>query len=119
MSATDLFALTDKVAVVTGASSGLGRRFATTLAAAGAKVAVAARRVDRLSTLAREIEAAAGRALPVGLDVTDPESVRACVAAAENELGPIAVLVNNAGIGSTSTRTTGTGPSPPTSRASG
>ena len=99
VSGTALFDLTDKVAVVTGASSGLGRRFATTLAAAGAKVAVAARRVDRLSELAREIEAASGRALPVGLDVTDPESVRACVAAAENELGPIAVLVNNAGIG--------------------
>ncbi len=95
----DLFDLTDKVAVVTGASSGLGRRFAAILAGAGAKVAIAARRVDRLSELAREIEAADGRALPVGLDVTDPESVRACVATAENELGPISVLVNNAGVG--------------------
>ena len=94
-----LFDLTDKVAVVTGASSGLGRRFATTLAGAGAKVAIAARRVERLSALAREIEAGHGRALPVGLDVTDPQSVRACVAAAENELGPISVLVNNAGVG--------------------
>jgi len=95
----DLFDLTDRVAVVTGASSGLGRHFAATLAAAGAKVAIAARRVERLSELAREIEAAGGRALPVGLDVTDPDSVQDCVAAAENELGPISVLVNNAGVG--------------------
>jgi NAD(P)-dependent dehydrogenase (short-subunit alcohol dehydrogenase family) len=95
----DLFDLSDKVAVVTGASSGLGRRFALTLAGAGAKVAIAARRVERLSELAREIEAAGGRALPVGLDVTDPESVKTCVATAENELGPISVLVNNAGVG--------------------
>ena len=99
MSDVGLFDLTDKVAVVTGASSGLGRRFAATLAGAGAKVAIAARRVERLSELAREIEAADGRALPVGLDVTDPECVRACVAAAENELGPISVLVNNGGVG--------------------
>ncbi|MDX1422839.1 MAG: glucose 1-dehydrogenase [Kiloniellales bacterium] len=99
MSLGDLFDLTDRVAVVTGASSGLGRHFAATLARAGAKVAIAARRVERLSELAREIEAAGGRALPVGLDVTDPDSVRDCVAAAENELGPISVLVNNAGVG--------------------
>ncbi len=99
MSTADLFDLTDRVAVVTGASSGLGRRFATTLAGAGAKVAIAARRVDRLSELALEITGAGGRALPVALDVTDPNSVGACLAAVENELGPIAVLVNNAGVG--------------------
>jgi NAD(P)-dependent dehydrogenase (short-subunit alcohol dehydrogenase family) len=99
VSVADLFDLTDKVAIVTGASSGLGRRFAATLAGAGAKVAIGARRADRLGELAREIEGAGGRALPVGLDVTDPASVRACVAAAESELGPISVLVNNAGIG--------------------
>lgn len=91
------FDLLGKVAIVTGASSGLGRRFALTLAQAGAKVAVAARRGDRLIDLEREIEAFDGRAMPITLDVTDPESVRAAVAAAETELGPIGILVNNAG----------------------
>lgn len=92
------FDLTDKVAIVTGASSGLGRHFALTLAKAGAKVAVCARRADRLTELAREIEAFDGRAFPVVLDVTDAASVRAAVAAAETELGAIAILVNNAGV---------------------
>lgn len=92
------FDLTDKVALVTGASSGLGRHFALTLARAGAKVAVAARRSDRLEELAREIEAFDGRAFPVALDVTDAASVRAAVASAETELGAIGILVNNAGV---------------------
>jgi NAD(P)-dependent dehydrogenase (short-subunit alcohol dehydrogenase family) len=91
------FDLTGKVAIVTGASSGLGRRFALTLARAGAKVAVAARRTDRLTDLAREIEGFDGRAVPIPLDVTDASSVSGVVAAAETELGPIGVLVNNAG----------------------
>ncbi len=94
---TGLFHLDDKVALVTGASSGLGRHFALTLARAGCKVAVAARRLDRLRALVREIEAFDGRALAVALDVTDAASVAEAVAAAETELGPIAVLVNNAG----------------------
>lgn len=97
MTAHRRFDLTDKVALVTGASSGLGRQFALTLARAGAKVAVAARRGDRLIALEREIEAFDGRAVPIALDVTDPESVRAAVATAETELGPIGILVNNAG----------------------
>lgn len=92
-----MFDLTDRVALVTGASSGLGRQFALTLARAGAKVAVAARRSDRLLDLEREIEAFDGRAVPITLDVTDPESVRAAVATAETELGPIGILINNAG----------------------
>lgn len=96
---TDLFDVSGKVAVVTGASSGLGRRFATTLARAGAKVALGARRVDRLSELAKEIAAFDGRAIPVELDVTDLESVRGCVATAETELGAVSILVNNAGLG--------------------
>lgn len=92
------FVLDGKVAIVTGASSGLGRHFATTLARAGAKVAVAARRLDRLRELVREIEAFDGRAIALSLDVTDSASVREAVTAAETELGAITILVNNAGI---------------------
>jgi NAD(P)-dependent dehydrogenase (short-subunit alcohol dehydrogenase family) len=93
-----LFDLTGKAAVVTGASSGLGRHFAKTLARAGAKVAVAARRLDPLQALEREVESIDGRALPIVLDVTDQHSVHACVTAAETELGPLSILVNNAGV---------------------
>ncbi len=98
MSSDDPFDLSGKAAIVTGASAGLGRHFASTLARAGAKVALAARRVDALGEVARQIEAFDGRAIPVALDVTDAEAVRACVEAAETELGPISILVNNAGI---------------------
>lgn len=97
-SPADLFDLSTDVALVTGASSGIGRHAALTLARAGAKVALAARRCDRLTALAEEIEAFDGRALAVELDVTDPESVERCVASAATELGPVTVLVNNAGI---------------------
>ena len=97
--ATDkLFDIDGKVAIVTGASSGLGRRFAYVLARAGAKVAIAARRVDALMSLAGEIEAFDGRAIPIALDVTDAASVRNCIEAAETELGAISILVNNAGV---------------------
>ena len=92
------FDLDGQVAFVTGASSGLGAHFAKTLAAAGAKVLIAARRVDRLAALAEEIEAAGGRALPVELDVTDAESVARAVRVGEEELGAITILVNNAGV---------------------
>lgn len=94
----DRFSLVGHAAIVTGASGGLGRHFALTLARAGAKVALAARRLDALAELAREIADFDGRAIPVSLDVTDPASVRRAVAAAETELGPITVLVNNSGI---------------------
>ncbi len=90
--------LEGEVALVTGASSGLGRRFALTLARAGARVAIAARRIARLEELAAEIEGFDGRALPIELDVTDPENVRQAVTAAETELGPITILINNSGI---------------------
>jgi NAD(P)-dependent dehydrogenase (short-subunit alcohol dehydrogenase family) len=98
MSSSNPFDLTGKVAIVSGASSGLGRHFAIILAKAGAKVAIAARRTEKLKDLAAEIEAFDGRAFPVTLDVTDAASVREGVAAAETELGPIGILVNNAGI---------------------
>ncbi len=91
------FDLSGKAAVVTGASSGLGRHFALTLARHGAKVALMARRVELLAALCREIEGFDGRAVPIALDVASGESVRAAVAAAAEELGPLAILVNNAG----------------------
>jgi hypothetical protein len=90
--------LDGKTALVTGASSGLGWRFATTLAAAGARVALAARRTDRLEALKAEIERAGGRAHALAMDVTDVASVRAGVAAAEATLGPLDILVNNSGV---------------------
>ncbi|MBU6272143.1 MAG: SDR family NAD(P)-dependent oxidoreductase [Betaproteobacteria bacterium] len=90
--------LTGQVALVTGASAGLGRRFARVLAAAGATVAVAARRLDRLEELAAEIRAAGGRALPLALDVTDADQLIDVVARAEAALGTVTILVNNAGI---------------------
>ncbi len=92
------FDLTGKVALVTGASSGLGRHMAITLARAGARVALAARRIDKLEALAAEIAAFDGRALPVAMDVTDSGSVTRAIAEAETELGALAVCVNNAGI---------------------
>lgn len=94
----ELFDLEGKVAVVTGASSGLGAHFAETLAKAGAKVAIGARRVGRLTELADKIAKNDGRALPVELDVTDAGSVAEAIRIAEEELGPISILVNNAGI---------------------
>jgi NAD(P)-dependent dehydrogenase (short-subunit alcohol dehydrogenase family) len=90
--------LTGQVALVTGASSGLGWRFAQTLAAAGAAVAVAARRTDKLEELAAVIRAASGTCFPVALDMTDSDQIVAAVAAVEAELGPITILINNAGI---------------------
>jgi NAD(P)-dependent dehydrogenase (short-subunit alcohol dehydrogenase family) len=92
------FGVAGQVALVTGASSGIGRHFAALLAAAGAKVALAARRVDRLAELAREIEAAGGQSLPIACDVTRSDNAAAAVATAENELGPLTLLVNNAGV---------------------
>src|SRR5215472_13869520 len=92
------FSVAGQVALVTGASSGIGRHFAALLASVGVKVALAARRVDRLAELAREIEAAGGRSLPIACDVTRSDNVAAAVATAESELGPLTLLVNNAGV---------------------
>ena len=93
-----LFGLQAKVALVTGASSGLGAHFGKTLAAAGAAVVLAARRADRLEALVHDIEASGGRAVAVAMDVTDADSVSAALATAESALGPVDILVNNAGV---------------------
>ena len=90
--------LTGQVALVTGTTSGLGKRFAQVLAACGASVAVTGRREDRLRELADEINAQGGLAFPVRLDMTDSDSIVAAVSAAEAALGTITILVNNAGI---------------------
>ncbi|MEM8606065.1 MAG: glucose 1-dehydrogenase [Myxococcota bacterium] len=92
------FSLEGRVALVTGASSGIGRTLARGLASAGAKVAVAARREDRLSTLVDEIDAAGGEAYAVKMDVADRESVDAAFATAEDRAGVVDVVVNNAGV---------------------
>jgi NAD(P)-dependent dehydrogenase (short-subunit alcohol dehydrogenase family) len=93
--------LSGRVALVTGASSGLGAQFARTLASAGAAVVLASRRVERLKTLRSEIESQGGDAHVVGLDVTDPDSIRAAIAHAETEVGAIDILVNNSGVSTT------------------
>jgi NAD(P)-dependent dehydrogenase (short-subunit alcohol dehydrogenase family) len=90
-----------RVALVTGASSGLGVQFAKTLARAGAAVVLAARRVDRLHDLRAEIESEGGDAHVVPLDVTDLASIRSAVAHAETEVGTIDILVNNSGVSAT------------------
>ncbi|AKM01062.1 MULTISPECIES: SDR family oxidoreductase [Burkholderia] len=90
--------LEGKVALVTGASSGLGQRFAQVLSQAGAKVVLASRRVERLKELRAEIEAEGGAAHVVSLDVTDVQSIKAAVAHAETEAGTIDILVNNSGV---------------------
>jgi NAD(P)-dependent dehydrogenase (short-subunit alcohol dehydrogenase family) len=93
--------LAGKIALVTGASSGLGARFAKVLAQAGAQVVLAARRVDRLKELRAEIESAGGAAHVVALDVTDYQSIKSALAHAETEAGAIDILVNNSGVSTT------------------
>ncbi len=90
--------LEGKVALITGASGGLGEQFAKVLARAGASVVLAARRVDRLKELRAEIEAEGGEAHVVALDVQDHLSIKAAIAHAETEAGEIDILVNNSGV---------------------
>jgi len=92
------FDLTGRTAFVTGASSGLGRHFAHTLANAGAKVALAARRIERLHESVEAIESTGGSAVAIELDVTDPNAIAPAFEQAESALGPISILVPAAGV---------------------
>src|SRR5437899_11875166 len=98
MPAAKLFDLTGKVALVTGASSGLGARFAEVLAENGAAVALLARRTDRLAAVKARIEAAGGRALAIGGDVLERGAMLRAFDTAEKAFGTVDVLVNNAGV---------------------
>ena len=93
--------LSGRVALVTGASGGLGAQFAKTLATSGAAVVLASRRLDKLKALRAQIEAEGGAAHVVELDVTDHLSIKAAVAHAETEVGPIDILINNSGVSNT------------------
>ena len=92
------FDLGGQTAFVTGASSGLGLRFARVLAAVGARVAIAARRLDRLEQLAEELGQAGATVLPLQLDVQNAEDMAVAVSNAEQALGPVTILINNAGM---------------------
>jgi len=98
MKAAEMFSLKGRVALVTGASSGLGVQFAKALADNGAAVALVARRLDRLSTLKKEIEANGGRAVAIEADVTDSAAMIRAFESAEKAFGTVTILVNNAGI---------------------
>ena len=93
-----MFSLKDKVAIVTGASQGIGRATALAVAASGAKVAVAARNTEKLATLVAEIEAAGGQALAVPMDVADAAQIKTGFQQALAKFGKLDILVNNAAI---------------------
>lgn len=93
--------LSGRVALITGASSGLGTQFTRTLAGAGAAVVLGGRRIERLKDLRSEIEASGGDAHVVSLDVTRVDSIKSAVAHAETEVGPIDILINNSGVSTT------------------
>jgi NAD(P)-dependent dehydrogenase (short-subunit alcohol dehydrogenase family) len=99
MTVNDMFRLDGRVAIVTGASSGLGVAFAQALAEAGADVVLGARRVERLADTATLVTAVGRRALTVATDVADPDQCQALVDATMAEFGRVDVLVNNAGMG--------------------
>ncbi|MCW2497210.1 SDR family oxidoreductase [Jatrophihabitans sp.] len=94
-----MFNLDGNVAIVTGASSGLGVAFAVGLAQAGAQVVLAARRADQLATVSNRIREAGGRCLTVPTDITDPVQCTQLIARAKAEYGRVDILVNNAGVG--------------------
>jgi 3-oxoacyl-[acyl-carrier protein] reductase len=90
--------MTNRTAFITGASRGIGRACALALAQAGARVAVAARSIEQLETLAGEIRAMGHEAFPVAIDLASPESIKESIARTAKDFGPIGILVNNAGI---------------------
>jgi 3-oxoacyl-[acyl-carrier protein] reductase len=94
----DLFDVSKEIVLITGASQGLGRQFARVLSAHGAAVALAARQTAKLKSLEEEIKTKGGRAAAVAMDVTDTASIASAIDAAEKALGPVTVLINNAGI---------------------
>lgn len=98
MQAGELFDLKGRVALVTGASSGLGARFATVLASNGAAVALVARRLDRLTALKKKIEAAGGKAVAIEADVLDRTAMAKAFDQAEKAFGTVTILINNAGV---------------------
>src|SRR3979490_161586 len=98
---SDLFSLDGQHVIITGGSSGLGRFFAVFLAARGARVTVAARRVEALAKTVNDIEAANGRAQSVVMDVTAAASIESALDGAEGRFGPIDIVVNNAGVTAT------------------
>lgn len=100
LSVLDRFRLDGRVAVVTGASSGLGAGFAVALAEAGADLVLGARRLDRLDDVRREVDKVGRQAFAMATDVTDPEQCTALVTAGVERFGRLDVLINNAGVGS-------------------
>ena len=94
----DLLSVSDKIALVTGASSGLGAHFAKVLANAGAKVIVAARRTDKLASLVEDIKNSGGEAVAVAMDITDGNSIVQALDEAEKVFGTVNLLINNAGV---------------------
>jgi|SRR5262245_578917 NAD(P)-dependent dehydrogenase (short-subunit alcohol dehydrogenase family) len=98
MKAAEIFDLTGQVALVTGASSGLGVRFAEVLAANGARVALVARRTERLAAVQDRIEQNGGRAIAIAADVLDRAAMRRAFDAAEAAFGTVTILLNNAGV---------------------
>ncbi len=98
MNAAEIFDLKGRVALVTGASSGLGVRFAEVLASEGAAVALVARRKDRLAAIKERIEQAGGRAIAIGADVLDRQAMARAFDEAEKAFGTVTIVVNNAGV---------------------
>jgi 3-oxoacyl-[acyl-carrier protein] reductase len=110
MKASELFDLNGRIALVTGASSGLGVQFARALADNGASVALVARRADRLSALRDEIEARGGRAVAIEADATDRAAMLRAFDTAEAALGAVTILLNNAGVAQKALRATDVSP---------